>query len=177
MKSLRQNWAGLLAIFLIYFYFLEFSQFTLLHLLENRIDSEWSVKVVLGGMAAAGILGSLLAWLLGRAGLARKFFGPAFLVCGLVALASPLVSGMAAYLILSVVMGLAVGFLTVGLASASDPDESREKAAAGAEVAKSFYDFTIKDIDGREVNAGDRLVLETPGGGGYGPPEPPEEVA
>jgi 5-oxoprolinase (ATP-hydrolysing) len=32
-------------------------------------------------------------------------------------------------------------------------------------------------IDGREVNAGDRLVLETPGGGGYGPPEPPAEVA
>ena len=117
MKSLRQNLAGLLAIFLIYFYFLEFSQFTLLHLLENRIDSEWSVKTVLGGMAVAGILGSLLAWYLGKAGVARKFFGPGFLVCGLVALASPWVSGMAAFLFLSVFMGLAVGFLTVTTAA------------------------------------------------------------
>ncbi len=117
MKFLRQNLAGLLAVILIYFYFLEFSQFTLLHLLEARIDSEWSVKAVLGGMALAGIVGSVLAWMAGRAGLARRFFGPGFLACGLVALASPLVSGMAAFLVLSVVMGLAVGFLTVSTAA------------------------------------------------------------
>ena len=29
----------------------------------------------------------------------------------------------------------------------------------------------LKSVDGVEVEAGDRLVLETPGGGGYGPPE------
>jgi len=31
----------------------------------------------------------------------------------------------------------------------------------------------LEAIDGREVGPGDRLLLETPGGGGYGPPTPP----
>jgi N-methylhydantoinase B/oxoprolinase/acetone carboxylase alpha subunit len=29
----------------------------------------------------------------------------------------------------------------------------------------------LDPIDGRDVKAGDRLILETPGGGGYGPPD------
>jgi 5-oxoprolinase (ATP-hydrolysing) len=31
----------------------------------------------------------------------------------------------------------------------------------------------LASVDGMEVDAGDRLVLETPGGGGWGAPEAP----
>jgi 5-oxoprolinase (ATP-hydrolysing) len=42
---------------------------------------------------------------------------------------------------------------------------------AGGEVEE------LEPVDGRELRAGDRLVLETPGGGGWGSPDPAEEPA
>jgi 5-oxoprolinase (ATP-hydrolysing) len=44
------------------------------------------------------------------------------------------------------------------------PGRQRVLRAAGGEVE-------LKSVDGMEVQAGDRLVLETPGGGGYGRPD------
>jgi 5-oxoprolinase (ATP-hydrolysing) len=38
-------------------------------------------------------------------------------------------------------------------------------------VRASGAEEELDSIDGRDVKAGDRLILETPGGGGYGPPE------
>jgi 5-oxoprolinase (ATP-hydrolysing) len=43
------------------------------------------------------------------------------------------------------------------------PGRQRVVLAAGGEME-------LKSVDGMEVQAGDRLVLETPGGGGFGPP-------
>jgi N-methylhydantoinase B/oxoprolinase/acetone carboxylase alpha subunit len=43
------------------------------------------------------------------------------------------------------------------------PGRQRVVRAAGGETE-------LKSVDGMEVEAGDRLVLETPGGGGFGLP-------
>ena len=47
---------------------------------------------------------------------------------------------------------------------AGRPGRQRLVRASGAEEE-------LDSIDGRDVKAGDRLILETPGGGGYGPPD------
>lgn len=44
-----------------------------------------------------------------------------------------------------------VGLVAVGLASAAENGESEKKAEEKATMAKSFYDFTVTDIDGKEV--------------------------
>ena len=45
---------------------------------------------------------------------------------------------------------------------------------AGAQrlIRDGEEDRILGSVDGCEVQPGDRLVVETPGGGGYGPPDP-----
>jgi 5-oxoprolinase (ATP-hydrolysing) len=50
------------------------------------------------------------------------------------------------------------------------PGRQRVVRAAGGEIE-------LKSVDGMDVIAGDRLVLETPGGGGYGLPDHPPSAA
>jgi len=116
-RNARHGFKGVLAVFLIYFYFLEFSQFTLLHLLDERISSDVRIKAVLGTMAASGIAGSLLAVFLRRCRLSWSSFFPAFIICALVALAASQATGFATFLFLSGLMGMALGLLTVSTAA------------------------------------------------------------
>jgi 5-oxoprolinase (ATP-hydrolysing) len=45
-----------------------------------------------------------------------------------------------------------------------------EAGANGSQtlIAASGESLKLKGVDQREVNAGDRLIVETPGGGGWG---------
>ena len=48
----------------------------------------------------------------------------------------------------------------------------REGLAGRQRIIRANGDvIELKEIDGCEVSEGDRFVLETPGGGGWGPPD------
>ena len=120
MTAFAQNrswWRGLLLVFLVYFFFLLFSQHTFLHLLEERVAERDRLEPILAAMALSGIIGSFLAVRL-RFSLREGFwFVPLILACAGVALAAAFARSVLAFSLLAVVMGLAMGILTVAVAA------------------------------------------------------------
>jgi cytochrome c oxidase cbb3-type subunit 2 len=111
-------WRGILLVFLTYFYFLLFTQFTFLELLNGALEEEQLLKSILASMAIAGIAGSFvaIAW--------RRFIrkGPVILLlligCAVVSLLSPFLHGGGlAFGLTAAAMGFMMGLLTVSVAS------------------------------------------------------------
>lgn len=108
---------GAILVFLVYFYFLLFSQFTLLQLVERELGEGPQVKIVLAAMALSGIAGSLLAVRFRESLRTGRWFSPLFFACAIVAFAAPAAHSAPALFLLSSVMGLALGVLTVSIAA------------------------------------------------------------
>jgi MFS family permease len=112
-----KNWIGALLVFLVYFYFLLFSQFTLLELLESALGKGGHLKAILGTMALAGVLGSVSAVRIRRLSRTGRVFGPALIACALVAFAAPHTNTLWVFLLLAILMGFSMGLLTVSIAA------------------------------------------------------------
>ena len=113
MEKSRHPAMGILAIALIYFYFLQFSQFTFLHLLDEALTGASRVKAILALMAIGGIAGSGGGVVLRLYRASWQAYVPGFLICGLVAVAAPHAGGWWTFALLAGFMGLALGMLTV----------------------------------------------------------------
>lgn len=110
-------WRGLFLIFLVYFYFLLFSQFTFLQILETQLGSGDALKGVLASMALSGIAGSILTYFFRNTIRTGVLLGPALITVAIVAMVSPHLESSLAYIFMASIMGLAMGMLTVTVAA------------------------------------------------------------
>ncbi len=101
----------------IYFYFLIYAQFAFLELLKSAQPAPLSVKFVMGGMGAGGILGSLLTpWLLKKLAV-DKLMKSAAAGCASIAIFSTAIHALPLFILLGSLMGMTLGILTVSLAA------------------------------------------------------------
>ncbi len=106
---------GVLLVAATFFYFLIFAQFGFLHILE-AVDPELkSGELVLGCMGLGGIIGSLWAGSKFQLSKVRFWLARAFIICGLAAVISSFTVSIAILGIIALIMGLALGTLTVSV--------------------------------------------------------------
>jgi cytochrome c oxidase cbb3-type subunit 2 len=106
-----------LLVFFTYFYFLLFTQFTFLEILRQGVAEERILKTILALMAIGGIGGSFGA--IALRGTLRKgtLFSPLLICCAAVSALTPFLQGRVVFGVAAVVMGVAMGLLTVAVAS------------------------------------------------------------
>ena len=109
------GWRGMGFVTVTYIYFLIFAQFAFLkRLAEFGLVGNW-LKLVMGAMAAGGILASLLAYRLEGGWPAQRRLQMAFLGCAMGALLTLAKLNLAGGLAISFVIGTSVGLLTITL--------------------------------------------------------------
>jgi cbb3-type cytochrome c oxidase subunit II len=109
------GWRGASLVAITYVYFLIFAQFAFLKRLANLGIADTHLKVVMGAMAAGGILLSLLGARLIFSSSPRRRLQTALCVCGIAALLTLLPLTASASLAVSFLIGAALGLLTVTL--------------------------------------------------------------
>lgn len=111
----RSGWRGILLIAATYVYFLIFAQFGFLKRLDELGVAGAHLKLVMGAMAAGGILASLLAPRLALAPNPASRLRCALTGCALAALLSTLPLNLPASVAIAALIGLSLGLLTVTL--------------------------------------------------------------
>lgn len=117
IQPARLPWRGLLLVFLTYLYFLLFSQFTFLELLEQGVFEKHILKAILGLMAFGGISGSFSAIALRKRLRDGKVLPFLLAACAAISALVPFVDGALAFGAAAAVMGFLMGILTVAVAS------------------------------------------------------------
>jgi cbb3-type cytochrome c oxidase subunit II len=109
------GWRGVVLVTVTYVYFLIFAQFAFLGRLAQLGLAGSSLNIVMGAMAAGGILLSLLAPRVGLIPLPVHRLRIAFAVCAAAALLSILPLGLFGAVAIAFLVGAALGLLTVTL--------------------------------------------------------------
>lgn len=116
-KSILLPVRGPLLVFVTYFYFLLFSQFTFLELMESAFSRPIALKGIMAVMALSGITGSVLAVRLRRLIHSGNAFPALILGCSILAFISPFLGGSLVFAMVAAAMGLVMGSLTVSVAA------------------------------------------------------------
>jgi len=111
------GWQGVCLVAITYVYFLIFAQFAFLKKLNQLGISGTHLKVVMAGMAAGGILLSLLAARVSRWRSPRLRMRVAFLACAVASLIAVFRLDFAAAECMSILVGAGLGLLTVTIAT------------------------------------------------------------
>ena len=120
LRALASGWRGICLVAVTYVYFLIFAQFAFIKRLAELGIADTHLKIVMGAMAAGGILLSLIA---GRPLFAASAPSPrmrlqaALCICSAAAIASLLPLSLGASRIVSFAIGAGLGLLTVTLVS------------------------------------------------------------
>ena len=109
------SWRGAALVSIVYVYFLLFAQFGFLQGLAGVGIQGGGLRLVMGAMAAGGILASLLAPRLAPGSAPRRKLQGAFLGCALAACLSTFRLSEVAGVTVSLLIGIALGLLTVTL--------------------------------------------------------------
>jgi len=107
---------GVVAVAATYFFFLIFAQFAFLEQ-AKAIASSQALEAIMMAMGLSGLFSSLLTAHLLKKHDELVFLRRGFLACALTAAMSPFCSGPASILVIAVLIGLALGCLTVSLAT------------------------------------------------------------
>ena len=117
LRPARPGWRGIALIAITYVYFLIFAQFAFLNRLAEVGIANTHLKLVMGTMAAGGILFSLLPALRSINASPAVRLRAAFMVCGIAAALTLLPIGLAGSLSIAMLIGAGLGVLTVTLVS------------------------------------------------------------
>lgn len=109
--------AGTVAIASTYIYFLIFAQFAFLELVRAISPKPHTLDSVMAAMGISGLFASAVCARLLRKWSARTLLGVGFMICVLVSAASPSAETVISFAILAGLIGLALAFVTVSLAS------------------------------------------------------------
>ncbi|WP_414663280.1 cbb3-type cytochrome c oxidase subunit II [Horticoccus sp. 23ND18S-11] len=106
-------WAALAAVAATYVYFLIFAEFALLELSRVVAPTPASLRGIMTGLGAGGVIGALVAARTFRADRYPMLLAWAFRACALSAAAALLASSLAAMVAAAGAVGLSLGWLTV----------------------------------------------------------------
>jgi cytochrome c oxidase cbb3-type subunit 2 len=112
-SSISRSLAGALMVAGVYAYFLLFSQFAFLEIVQSHVADQGRIKMVLSLMAAGGVLASVYA-ARGRKILYLRY---GLATCIVASGSAALADGMISLMLISLMMGLALGLVTVSLAA------------------------------------------------------------
>ncbi|WP_269525526.1 hypothetical protein [Coraliomargarita parva] len=111
---LKERWRAIGLLWAVWFYFLIYAQFGLLHLMEASLDGP-QLKWVLGSMALSGVAGALFAAYAFREAWGNRMIFVSFLVAGLTAILATVCQTMPAFTLVAALTGLSLGVLTVAV--------------------------------------------------------------